>query len=133
MPKQYTSYLLLLFFASCTTRITYIGSSSKPTQQVDVFVDESSVKKQYEIVGKGYTHTGLFTKVEMIQTKAVAQAKKKGANAVLIKDYYIPNTGAAINSITRTDSVGRGAISIGSATVQQTGSSGFTVLFLKYK
>jgi hypothetical protein len=114
------------------TQISYIGNSFEPTQRVDVFVDESSVTTPYKIIGKGYVKASFFTKVEEIQEKAILKAKEKGADAVLIKDYYVPNTGAAINTSMRTDSLGKGTVSIGQTTVQQTGSSGFNVLFLKY-
>jgi Icc-related predicted phosphoesterase len=99
---------------------------------VDVYVDESAVTNPYKIIGKGYVKSYPFTKVEEIQEKAILKAKEKGADAVLIKDYYVPNTGAAINTSMRTDSIGKGTVSIGQTTVQQTGSSGFNILFLKY-
>jgi hypothetical protein len=135
MKKCYIlSFLLPLLFACSTgTQINYIGNSFEPTQRVDVFVDENAITDPYKVIGKGYIKTNYFTKPEQIQEKAIVKAKEKGADAVLIKDYYVPNTGAAINTTMHTDSVGKGTVSVGTTTVQQTGSSGFTVLFLKYR
>jgi hypothetical protein len=133
MIKHYSIYLLFFFLASCSTHVSYLGNTFEPTKHVDVFVDESAVKNRYDIVGKGYIQRNYFSSVESIQVKAVEKAKKNGADAILIKDYYVPNTGAAINSTTHTDSLGKGVITVGQTTVQQTGTTGFTVLFLKYR
>ena len=134
MKKYYFLLFLPLSFA-CTvgTQISYIGNSFEPTKQVDVYVDEVAITNPHVVIGKGYIKRNYFSKVEEIQEKAIKKAKEKGADAVLIKDYYIPNTGTAINTTMRTDSVGKGTVSIGNTTVQATGSFGFTVLFLKYR
>jgi hypothetical protein len=132
MKQRYTPLFLLFFLTSCFAKIGYVGSSYTPTTNVDVFIDESSIKKTYDIVGKGYPRFAFITP-EQIQSKAVAKAKQKGVDAVLIKDYYIPATGANINTTVRTDSVGKGVVSVGNTSVTPTASSGFIVLFLKYK
>lgn len=126
-------FIPLLFACNFGTKISYIGNTFQPTQHVDVYVDESAVTNNYTVIGKGYIRRSYFSNVEEIQKKSVEKAKEKGADAVLIKDYYIPNTSAAINTTMHTDSVGKGTVSVGQTTVQQTGSSGFNVLFLKYK
>ena len=133
MKKHYIIICLFVSAISCATKVSYIGNTFPPTTMVEVFVDESSIKNAYDIIGKGYIKRSTFSKIENIQLKAVEKAKKNGADAILIKDYYVPNTGTAINTTTQIDSVGKGVIAIGQTTVQQTGSSGFSVWFLKRK
>jgi hypothetical protein len=128
-------YTALLFFASsCATRLHYIGNSFTPSRQVDVFVDPSSIAKPYTIVGKGYIKEGVGSPnyIKRIQPLAINKAKQKGADAVLIQDYYTPGA-ADLHTLLRTDSVGRGTVTVGNTTVQQASFQNFTVLFLKYK
>jgi hypothetical protein len=134
MQKNLLFVFSILNFISCSTSINYLGSSSAPTSQVDVYVNEAAIKKAYDIVGKGYVNYGIVNNktVEKIQNKAIDKAKQKGADAVLIKDYFIPNTGTSINTTTRRDSIAKGVITERNTAVQSTGSSGYTILFLKY-
>jgi hypothetical protein len=126
MRKIYTPVLLLL--SSCT-QVNYLGSSYAETQNVDVFVTQASVKKPFEVIGKGYVRhmAGPAPKVETIQRKAVEKAKLKGADAVLIEDYYLVDKTSGIattDSLRRTQILNDGGLAI---------SSGFTILFLRYK
>ena len=133
MQKFYCFTFLVLLFSSCVTRIAYIGSTNVPTSDIEVFVNENVIKKNYEIVGKGYVHYGLFSRgLEKIQKKSIAKARQTGANGILFQDYYIPNTGTSINTVMRSDSVAKGLITIGNSTVQSTGTGGLNIFFLKY-
>ena len=128
---------LTIFLFSCSIQITpkidYLGVRYTSTKEVDVFVDEGSIEHRYKVIGKGYPRLNIFTKsIKKLQETAVEKAKKIGADAILIKDYYIPNTGAQANSVYHTDSLGKVAITTGNTTITNTGSSGFIVLFLKY-
>jgi hypothetical protein len=146
MNKIYFSLLLILFF-SCATRskihhpqityprISYMGNSYAPTIEADIYVDERSIERPYKVVGKGYPNWGLlysFHSLEQLQQKALETAKNKGADAVLIQDYYMPGS-ANVNSFFRTDSIGKGSITVGNSTLSNTSSTGFVILFLKYK
>lgn len=133
MKKHYILSPLFLLTLSCATQVSYIGNTYAPTEKIAVFVDESSMKNEYEIVGKGYIERTPISPIEHIQTKAIEKAKKNGADAILIKDYFVPNTGTAINTTTHIDSVGKGVVAVGQTTVQQTNSTGFYVWFLKRK
>jgi hypothetical protein len=134
MKKIYSLSFLILLITSCAPRIKYLGNSYAPTSQVDVFVSEDAIKKNYDIVGKGYVqHGGLYKKkIEKIQSKAVEKAKQRGVDGVLIQEYYVPNTGTSISSVSRSDSLFKGLITIGNTQIQSTGSGGFTIQFLKY-
>jgi len=128
---------LICFLSSCAIQVTpkmdYLGANYTPTKEIDIYVDERSIDHQYKIIGKGYPHLDIFTQsIEKLQETAVEKAKKIGANAILIKDYYTPSMGAQANSFYRTDSLGKGTITTGSTTITNDGSMGFIVLFLKY-
>ena len=133
MKKIYFITLITLLFFSCSTVIKYVGSVNAPTSHVDVFVNEGAIKKNYDIIGKGYVH-GIITnnRAEKIQRKAVEKAMQNGADAVLIQDYYVPNTGTSINTVLRSDSIAKGMVTVGNTSIQSTGSSGFNIQFLKY-
>ena len=128
MSKIYF-FLIIVLFASCGTHVRYLGSSFSPTDNVDVFVSLTSVKKPFDVVGKGYIERHLYSRssVELIQKKAVEKGKSNGADAVVIEDYYVLNNAATIT--THIDTI----TSTQTTNVSPTVSSGFTILFLRYK
>ena len=65
--------------------------------------------------------------VEIIQKKAVEKAKANGANAVVIEDYYLVDNTTSVN--TRSDS----PKNIKTVETNPAISSGFAILFLRYK
>jgi hypothetical protein len=135
MKNIYLVISISFLLVSCSTTVQYIGASKSPTTNVEVFTSRETIQASYKEMGRGfikYRYAGTKNP-EKIQEKIVALAKKKGADAVLIESYYIPNTGAAINSFYRTDSVGKAAVTIGTSSVNQLGTSGFNILFLKYQ
>lgn len=109
-----------------------LGNTYNPTENVDLFVDENAIKRSYDVVGKGYVQSNHFTKPEHVQIKAIETARKKGVDAVLIKDYFIPVSGTGIHTTMRSDSVGKSLITTGKSTVTPSVTSEFMVLFLKY-
>lgn len=128
--------LFTVLAASCATRVNYLGTSYKPTTQVDVFVDKASIKKEYDVIGKGFEEERLLNygnNIEMVQKKAVELAKRKGADAVFFQGYFVANTGAAIHTNSRVDSVGKGTVGISTTLINPTSSSGLTIYFLKYR
>ena len=135
MNKIYAILLSAFVLSSCVTRIQYIGSEKTPTREVEVFTNPQSIDKDYKEIGKGFISYGYLGpyNIEKIQGKIVEKAKQKGADAVLIQHYYVPNTGASINSVFRTDSLGKSAITTGVSSISQTGTTGLAILFLKYQ
>lgn len=131
MKNLYFTPFLLTILLSCGTRINYLGNTYNPTDKVDVYVDESAIKRGYAIVGKGYVRGDLFTKPMNIQAKAISTAKVKGADAVLFKDIVKPAT-SGIHTFMRSDSVGKSLITTGTSSINQDVSTEFIVLFLKY-
>ena len=127
MRKLYT-ILLSILFSSCITQVNYLGSNFPPTTSVDVFVTQASVKKPFDVIGKGYlTNGNPKPTVEVIQKLAVEKAKAKGADAVIIEDRYLVDDSGTL--ITRTDS-SRG---VHTSYVNPSIASGFNILFLRYK
>lgn len=132
---MYKIYFLLftVYLISCSTKIRYIGKSLPAKKNIEVFISENSIKVPFEYIGKGYLSRFGISSPDKIQKKAEKLGREKGADAVLITDYYIPDTGGTnIHTIFRTDSIARGTITTGNAIVSPTSASGYTILFLKY-
>lgn len=134
MQKIYL-FAFILFMASCSPKIRYVGQQHNPVKETDVYVSASSIKKNYSVIGKGYLkRLTVFSNPEKIQRKAIEKGKAVGADAVLVTDYYIPDTGGTIISTTNTtDSVGKGTVTTGSTVIRPTSASGFSILFIKYE
>ena len=122
MNKIY-SVLLIVIFSSCSAHINYMGNSFAPTREPDFYVDEKSIDKPYKIIGKGYPNSVGTLTLKSMQRKAIEKAKKKGADAVLIQDYFLPAavTGSPIHH------PGHGNSALGYDADPQ-----FIILFLKY-
>ena len=133
MRKHYFYLSLLIVLTSCASNISYIGNSFHPTSKIDVFVDESAIHKNYEIVGKGYVRNIAVAKPERIQTHAINKAREKGADAILLKDYYVPVVTTGLQTSSRRDSAGRIHTTTGNTAIPVATSSEIVVLFLKYK
>lgn len=136
MKQMYTALLLSAALTSCVTRIGYLGSSSTPTQNVDVYVDASAIRRPYTIVGKAYPesvgYSQLLNKAEKLQEKVVEVARKKGADAVLFQDYYVQHGGSNIYSVTRTDTLNKAVVTTTSGSVAPIAGVTREILFLKY-
>jgi hypothetical protein len=136
MKKIYSPYLLILFFSACTpAKVSYVGSTNTPTQKVDVFVDESAIKRKYEVIGKGYVEPNWRGQLqqERILEKAIEKAKKNGADAVFFKETYIVTSGSNISTQSRADSVGKSLITNSNTAVSPVyGYFHKELLFLKY-
>jgi hypothetical protein len=136
MNRIYFS-LLLIVFSSCGAHLNYLGSTYAPTENVDVYVDPSAIKHPYTIIGKGYMEYGVgpYTKsrIEKMQEKAIETAKTKGADAILFQDYYFKENGASIETVTKTDSVGKSLVSVQTGNISPMISSRTDILFLKYE
>lgn len=125
--------VLSLFLISCSAKIHYVGQRSTPTTHVDVFVTEAAIPKNFVITGQGYlNYRAAFMRPHKIQALAEKKGRENGADGIVISDYYIPNTGQSINTVYRTDTVGRGVISTGSTTITPISTSGYRVYFIRY-
>ena len=66
-----------------------MGDRLKPTNSVDVFYSTISVKKEYKVIGHLESH---YYKLEFAKQKFISQAKKVGADAVIILNADTTNT-----------------------------------------
>lgn len=134
---MYKIYFLVLLVAisSCSTKIRYIGKSLPPTKNIDVFIAEQSIKKDFDLIGQGYLGGfGPHTNQNKIQQKSELLGRKKGADAVLITDYYIVNTGlTSTSNIIITDTLNSHITATGNTVVSPSIAGGYRILFLKYK
>ena len=121
MNKIYIA-LLIVIFSACSAHIKYMGNSFPPTREPDFYVDEKSIDKPYKIVGKGYPNgVGTLT-LKSLQRKAIEKAKKKGADAVLIQDYFVPAIVTATGTMHHA----------GNSVLAYDVDTQFIILFLKY-
>lgn len=124
-----------LLLSSCGPMVSYIGSSSAPTEQVDVYVDASAIKKSYTVVGRGHLNypvgASFYNNYEKLQRQAIARARKHGANAVLFLDRIFLSAQTGVNTAHQYDTAGRrtnSATIIGPVTYNQ-----MEIHFLKYE
>jgi hypothetical protein len=132
MRYIYFSFAVILFL-SCSTKIRYVGNTYPATNKVEVFVTEKSIKQPFDYIGKGYVAGFGPKNPEKIAAKSIQKARKMGADAILINDYYMPYTGTAINTVYTTDTVSRGIVRTGTTTVSPTVTTGYQILFVKYR
>ena len=134
---MYRFYPIVLVFiiSSCGLHLNYLGKTSAPTENVDVFVDAGAIKKRYTIVGRGYIEGMTLSRrgYDKMQRKALKMAKEKGADAILFQDFYYTEAGTATYQITQRDTVGSGMISIPGNSISPVVSSRTDILFLKYE
>ena len=134
MYKIYTTLFLSVILLSCySAKVHYIGSSFEPTRRTDVFVDESSIKKPFTIIGKGYVSTSYERALGRIQKNAIETAKEKGADAILFQDVFIVDESSSISGISRSDSSGRSSLSIRKSVASPVITTKREILFLKYQ
>ena len=126
MIKIYLVFISFVFFSCSVHQHGYLGSSYTPTKNVDVFVDVSSIKKSYTIIGKTYVETDTFTNLDRIQQNAIEKAKQKGANAILFQDYLFQD--GTVQTVSKRDS----SSSVRLRTTTPVVTSRMDILFLKY-
>ena len=115
---------LRVHFVVLLSSYQYMGNSFPATTEPDFYVDEKSIDKPYKIVGKGYPNgVGTLT-LKSLQRKAIEKAKKKGADAVLIQDYFVP---AAVTTSGTMHHAGNG-----NSVLAYDVDTQFIILFLKY-
>ena len=76
---------ILLSLTSCVST-DYIGKSYPPTSNVEIFFSENDIKGDYEVMGELTAETDdfVFTNGEKMQNKMVDEAKKKGADGIIL-------------------------------------------------
>lgn len=75
--------LVIPLLFSCA-QSNYVGKTYPPTTNVDLFLEEQSITRQYELMGHIIVDGSDIISAEKLQEKMVEEAKNKGADAVLI-------------------------------------------------
>jgi hypothetical protein len=121
---------------ACTPKVNYIGQRYPAVTDVKVYVDERAVDRPYTVIGRGYAEiaqTWPYNRMpEKIQAKAIATAKKNGADAILFRDVLWLNNGTSINSSSRTDSLPGAVVTTSSTQIGPVNNRETEILFLKF-
>ena len=135
MKTILSALTLILLVSGCGPKIQYIGRTYAPTGDIGIFFSPYDIKKEYEIMGKV---EGMdLRRYQKIQIKIIAEAKKRGADAILISGMGNEITGYQRNSTTTATGVlNNQPYNSTVATVTTTTDQGFKILhadFIKYK
>ena len=74
--------LATLFVVGCAT-VDYVGESFEPTTTVDLYFSKESIETGYTVIGHAMG-SSVFYSNDTIQKELIEEAKRKGADAVLI-------------------------------------------------
>ena len=74
--------LMTLFVVGCAS-VNYVGESFEPTTTVDLYFSTESIEKEYTVIGHALG-SSVFGSNDAIQKELLEEAKRKGADAVLI-------------------------------------------------
>ncbi len=122
---------------ACTPHVNYVGQRYPAVAEVKVYVDERAIERPYTIIGRGYAEIQQawpYNRMpEKIQAKAIATARKNGADAILFRDQLWLANGTSINSSSRTDSLPGAVITTSSTHIGPVNSRETEILFLKFK
>jgi hypothetical protein len=136
MKKIYILSAIVIFCA-CSPSVNYVGQRYPPVAEVKVFVDERAISQPYTVIGRGYAeivYAWPYNRMpEKIQAKAIATAKKNGADAILFRDVLWLGNGTSINSSSRTDSLPGAVITSSSTQIGPVNSRETEILFPKFR
>ena len=78
-------FLLGLFLTvlGCA-EVRYVGETLPATDDVDIFYDEKSIEREYTTIGHAIGTGGFVLSTSKIQKKLIEEAKRRGADAILI-------------------------------------------------
>ncbi|TDO19052.1 hypothetical protein [Pedobacter duraquae] len=119
----------LLFLSSCATRVNYIGRTYNPTTDVELFFNTNDVPKKFEVIGKIQGENYGFRNFERLQTKIVEEAKKHGADAIIISGMGDQFLGSEKKTTTET----KGTTTTSTTTRADATVPTITADFIKYK
>jgi hypothetical protein len=76
----------LPFIACSCVSVDYVGKSYPATTNVEIYFAEADIPREYEVMGELIAETDdmVFTNGEKMQNKLVEEAKKKGADGIIL-------------------------------------------------
>ena len=103
MTRNLPIVLAILLLASCVSS-DYVGKSYPPTTYVDIFFAEADIKTAFEVMGEITVETDdvYFVNGEKMQEKLIDEAKKKGADGVILSGLENRTTGEETTSTSET-------------------------------
>lgn len=130
------SVVLLLALAACT-KIDYVGEEYPPTQQVDMFFSETDIHVDYKVMGHLIATADDYVSSGKMQKKIMEEARKKGADAVVILglDRYQSGESQQYNETTETKEKKSGTKTVTSATTTTSveEKKKIQAIFIKYR
>ena len=75
--------VLIILVAGCT-KIDYVGREYPPTERVDLYFSMDEVEREHEIMGHVVASADDIVSAGKMQEKIMEEARKKGADAVVI-------------------------------------------------
>ena len=82
--KSSTAFILVTLLAIGCARVNYVGKSFDPTSSVDMYFSKEEIKKEYTVIGHAIGSGTFGASNDKIQKKLIEEAKRKGADAILI-------------------------------------------------
>jgi len=135
MRKVLLSIVMLLSLAACT-KIDYIGEEYPPTDQVDMYFSEADVRLEYKIMGRMIATADDIVSSGKMQKKIMEEAKKKGADGVVILglDRYQSGESHHYNETTETKEKkdGTKTVTSASSSTEVSEKKKIEALFIKY-
>lgn len=113
------SMVLILVIAGCT-KIDYVGEEYPPTTHVDLFFSMDDVEQDYKIMGHVVATADDIVSAEKMQKKILEEARKKGADGVVIlgMERYQAGSSTSYSETTETKDTKKGTKSTTTATTK---------------
>jgi cell shape-determining protein MreC len=83
---------IISFSIGCNSSLHYTGRSYPATEQIDIFTSPKEIKRPYEVMGTIDGKMSQFADFNQLMEKLKKEAKKQGADAVLILGLKEQNT-----------------------------------------
>ena len=83
MKRVVLSLVLILLVIGCT-KIDYVGEEYPPTTHVDLYFTMDDVERDYKIMGHAVASADDVVSAEKMQKKLMEEARKKGADGIVI-------------------------------------------------
>jgi len=108
--------LLLIIIVGCT-KIDYVGEEYPPTTHVDMFFSMDDIEQDYKIMGHVVASAEDIVSAEKMQKKIMEEARKRGADGVVILglERYQAGSTTSYSESTTTKDTKKGSKSFTSA------------------
>jgi hypothetical protein len=118
--KYAVLWLILVIAIVGCTKIDYIGEEYPPTSLVDLYFSMDDVRLEYKVMGHVVATAHDIVSAEKMQKKIMEEARKKGADGVVILglDRYQAGSTTSYTETTETAETQKGSQSVTTATTK---------------